>query len=142
MLCVKQSGIRDRDGNANNDTAPTTAQSFWNAEEGRHSVVDFTINDKTCKFQQVGVLVYTWRVPDYLDGKTTYRLKLSTTISNGDHLSGPLRIGIGEHGDVDGSKSRMAVIFGLVCFLFVLLVFSRWLLRFCRKRRREYIRMG
>jgi len=100
------------------------------------------MSDKTCTFQQVGVLVYTWRVPEHLDGDTTYRLKLSTRISNEEHLSGPLRVGIARNMGVDGSKSRMTAIFGIVCFLFVLLVFSRWLLRFFRKRRRGYIRMG
>jgi hypothetical protein len=48
---------------------------------------------KSCKYYTFGALAYYWDVPRDLDTKATYRLRLTTNLSDDvDHLSGPFRL--------------------------------------------------
>jgi hypothetical protein len=109
-----------------------------------HSVSHFSVRNRTCKFQQFGVLVYTWTVPRNLDQNSTYRLKLSTNISDEEHLSGEFRLGRGKQETNDGIASfnaRMRAMLGLICLAVLLLMIARWLFRSVKKYRRSRIRV-
>jgi hypothetical protein len=45
----------------------------------------------SCKYQNLGAMVYVWKTPKDIDEDTVFRLKLTTDIPPTTHLSGKIR---------------------------------------------------
>lgn len=104
------------------------------------------MTNKSYKYYTFRALVYYWEVPRDLNTKATYRLRLTTNLSDdADHLSGPFRLELASSihpgclGDVQRSiwTSRMNLLGHLVVVAIGISLLVAGLLYF-RKRQRVH----